>query len=133
MMAAAVAAPMRIHRSAIHVATTLWATRNQTPAAIALDTAARMLIRWATVGAIGSSANTRPRSTKKGLPGGWGSPSPKAAAMYSPASHIDVVGESVRRYITSTQAVTTPAALYGGGVISAELMVGMGSGFARAN
>ena len=41
----------------------------------ALESAASTLIRIATVGATGRIANTRPMSTKNGLPGGWGRPS----------------------------------------------------------
>ena len=48
--------------------------RNQSPAAAALDTAARTLMRAATVDAIGSSENRCPMITKNGLPGGCGSP-----------------------------------------------------------
>ena len=61
----------------------------------ALHTAASTLMRIAMVGAMGSTENTRPISTKNGLPGGWGSPSVYAAAMYSLVSHIAVDGASV--------------------------------------
>jgi len=71
--------------------------RNHIPAAIALQSAASMLIRIATFGAIGSIAKKRPSMTKKGLPGGWGSPRSNAAAMYSLVSHIAVEGASVTR------------------------------------
>ena len=71
--------------------------RNHIPADAALQIAARMLMRTATVVAIGRIENTRPMMTKSGLPGGWGSPSVYAAAMYSLVSHIAVDGESVIR------------------------------------
>ena len=48
--------------------------RNHMPADTALQIAARMLMRTATVVAIGRIENTRPMMTKSGLPGGWGSP-----------------------------------------------------------
>ena len=44
-------------------------------AAVALEMAASRLMRMATVGAMGSTANTRPIRTKNGLPGGCGMPS----------------------------------------------------------
>ena len=65
------------------------------PADTALQIAARMLMRTATVVAIGRIENTRPMMTKSGLPGGCGSPSVYAAAMYSLVSHIAVDGASV--------------------------------------
>ncbi len=71
------------------------ATRNQSPAASALVSAASRLTRIATEGAIGSSANTRAISTNSGFPGGWGSPSTCATVMYSLVSHSAVVGPSV--------------------------------------
>ncbi len=40
------------------------------PADTALQNAAIRLIRWATLGAMGSSDTTRPSSTNSGLPGG---------------------------------------------------------------
>ena len=67
------------------------------PADTALQIAARMLIRTATLDAIGRIENTRPMMTNSGLPGGWGSPSVYAAAMYSLVSHIAVDGASVTR------------------------------------
>ena len=70
--------------------------RNHIAAATALESAARMFTRMAMVGAMGSSVNTRPSSTKNGLPGGCGMPSVYAAVMYSLVSHIAVSGESVR-------------------------------------
>ena len=56
-----------------------------------------MLMRWATVGAIGRSDTTRPSNTNNGLPGGCGIPRTYAAAMYSLVSHIAVDGASVIR------------------------------------
>ena len=44
---------------------------------------------------IGSTANVRPSSTKKGFPGGCGRPNTYAAEMYSLVSHIAVEGASV--------------------------------------
>ena len=81
--------------------------RNHIPAAPALQSAARMLIRMATLGAIGRIAKKRPSNTKKGLPGGCGRPRVYAATMYSLVSHIAVDGASVMRYRTNT----TPAAI----------------------
>jgi hypothetical protein len=49
--------------------------RNHMPAETALQNAAIRLIRWATLGAIGSSETTWPSSTNSGLPGGCGIPS----------------------------------------------------------
>jgi len=72
-------------------------TRNHIPADTALQIAAKMLIRTATLDAIGSIENTRPRMTNSGFPGGWGSPSVYAAAMYSLVSHIAVDGDNVSR------------------------------------
>jgi hypothetical protein len=48
--------------------------RNHIPAAPALHRAARILIRIATLGAIGIIAKKRPSKTKNGLPGGCGKP-----------------------------------------------------------
>ncbi len=45
----------------------------------------------------GRIANVRPRSTKSGLPGGWGRPKTYAAEMYSLVSHIAVLGARVRQ------------------------------------
>ena len=47
------------------------------------------------IGAMGRIEKTRPRSTKKGFPGGCGSPRTYAAAMYSLVSHIAVDGPMV--------------------------------------
>ena len=52
-------------------------------------------MRIATLGAMGRIENTRPSSTKSGLPGGCGMPSTFAAAMYSEVSQNAVVGASV--------------------------------------
>src|SRR4051812_40398404 len=101
---------MRSHRVGIQARRICSVTRNQRPAAAALHTAARMLIRAATDDAIGSSENTRPTMTKNGLPGGCGKPKVYAAAMYSLVSHIAVDGAIVRRYSTSTNSDITPAA-----------------------
>src|SRR5687767_13356055 len=50
------------------------ATRYQTAAATALDTAASTLMRIATLGAMGRIENARPTMTNSGLPGGCGMP-----------------------------------------------------------
>src|SRR5689334_16799959 len=95
-MTAAIAAPTRwTQRSVNQREMTRSATRNQNAAEAALVLAASRLIRCATVGAMGSKVKTRPRSTKNGLPGGWGKPRVYAAAMYSLVSHMAVVGASV--------------------------------------
>jgi hypothetical protein len=73
-----------------------------------------MLIRTAMLEAIGRMEKTRPMITNNGLPGGWGSPSVYAAAMYSLVSHIAVDGASVTRYRTSVTSETTSAARYDG-------------------
>ena len=65
------------------------------PAAPALVTAANRLIRTAYDSDSGSSPKTCARITNSGLPGGWGIPSTRAAAMYSDASQNAVVGASV--------------------------------------
>ena len=80
------------------------------PADAALQIAARMLIRTATVDAIGRIENVRPRITNSGLPGGWGRPNVYAAAMYSLVSHIAVEGDRVIRYSTSAPSETASAA-----------------------
>src|SRR4051812_45530933 len=78
----------RCHRCGNQLTSTRSARRTHSPADTALQIAARMLIRIATVDAMGRIENTRPTMTKSGLPGGWGSPSVYAAAMYSLVSHI---------------------------------------------
>ena len=67
-----------------------------------------------TLTGIGSTANTRPRSTKSGLPGGCGFPSTNADAMYSLVSHIAVVGASVSTYRMKIPSVVSAAARYDG-------------------
>ena len=105
----------RIHFCGSQLTSTRSVIRNQAPAAIALDSAASMLSFTATdAPGIGRCANTLPISTKKGLPGGCGIPSTYAAAMYSLASHIAVLGASVIRYRTKTASVAMPAARYEG-------------------
>ena len=73
------------------------ATRNQSPAAAALVTAANRLIRTAYDAASGSRPKVWARMTNSGLPGGWGMPSTLAAAMYSEVSQNAVVGARVAR------------------------------------
>ena len=88
----------RCHRRASQPTSTRSVTRNHIAAAPALQSAARMLIRAAgLVPGMGRMANTRPMSTKNGLPGGCGSPSTYAAARYSLVSHIAVFGARVTR------------------------------------
>jgi hypothetical protein len=70
---AALAATSRVQRSGNQLARTRSATRNQTAAEKALDSAASMLTRTATL-PMGTSDAVRPRRTKSGLPGGWGMP-----------------------------------------------------------
>src|SRR5687768_7292202 len=95
-MAVATAAPVRrCHFSGSQPTSTRSVMRNHIAADIALHRAARTLMRIATPGAMGNTANTRPIRTNSGLPGGCGSPSVYAAAMYSLVSHIAVVGASV--------------------------------------
>src|SRR5262249_19592842 len=77
----------RTHFASSHPRSTCSATRNHTPAATALHTAASTFTRAATLPAIGSTENTRPMMTKNGLPGGCGRPNVYAAAMYSLVSH----------------------------------------------
>src|SRR5262249_18004558 len=89
-------------------------TRNHMPADAALQIAARMLIRTATVDASGRIENVRPRMTNSGFPGGWGSPNVYAAAMYSLVSHIAVEGDRVTRYRISAPSDTPSAARYEG-------------------
>src|SRR4051812_21915354 len=69
--AAVTAAVMRVHFTIDHVANTRSATRNHSPADIALQNAARKFTRAATL-LIGTSEATRPSSTKSGFPGGCG-------------------------------------------------------------
>ena len=71
--------------------------RNHIPALTALESAARRLTRIAMFGAMGRIVKTRPIRTKKGFPGGWGSPMVYAAAMYSLVSHIAESGDRVTR------------------------------------
>src|SRR5262249_32321243 len=93
--AAAAAAAIRSQGRSSHRRSTCSVTRNQRPAAAALEIAASTLTRAATLGAIGSSENTCPTITKNGFPGGCGSPNVYAAAMYSLVSHIAVDGAIV--------------------------------------
>ena len=79
---------LRSHRSAI---------RNQRAAETALPKAAKRLIRMAYSLASGSNPQAWAMMTKSGLPGGWGIPSTRAAAMYSEVSQNAVVGASVAR------------------------------------
>src|SRR5262245_767894 len=65
LMIAASAPPTRgIHADVERPVSTRSATRNQTPAVVALITAERRLTRCAIDGAIGRSVNTRPINTK---------------------------------------------------------------------
>jgi len=97
MRAARVPPMMRCHRCANQPTSTRSVMRNHMPAETALHTAARTLIRTAMDDEIGRMANTRPISTKRGLPGGWGIPNTWAAVMYSLVSHIAVEGDRVTR------------------------------------
>src|SRR5947209_400175 len=73
-------------------------TRNHMPADTALHIAASTLMRVATLGPnTGMIEKTRPMRTNSGLPGGCGSPSVYAAAMYSLVSHMAVEGARVTR------------------------------------
>src|SRR5262245_22571672 len=101
---------IRCQRAGNQPTSTRSVTRNHIAAATAEHSAARTLIRDATLAAIGSSAKTRPIRTKSGLPGGWGRPSVNAAEMYSLVSHMAVDGDSVARYSTKTHAAATEAA-----------------------
>ena len=105
---------MRCHLRGSQLTSTRSVTRNHIPAETALHSAAKMLIRIATFGAIGMIANTRPMRTNSGLPGGCGMPRMYAAAMYSLVSHIAVEGESVTRYSRKTSVLAMAAALYDG-------------------
>ena len=80
------AAPYRAQRWGTMPRSQRSATRNQNPAAPALVTAAKRLIRAAYAPASGSRPKVWARMTKSGLPGGWGMPSTLAAAMYSEVS-----------------------------------------------
>src|SRR5690348_6569606 len=114
LSSAASAAPAyRVHRRVNHCASTRSATRNQTAAVPALQSAASRFTRTATL-PNGTSVATRPSSTNSGLPGGCGMPSVYAAVMYSLVSHIAVVGARVSRYSTSTRTPTIAAAPYEG-------------------
>src|SRR5690348_10662461 len=104
----------RCQRALNHPTRTRSVMRNHIPADTALQIAARMLMRTATVDAIGRIENTRPRITNSGLPGGWGSPRVYAAAMYSLVSHIAVEGDRVTRYSTRAPSETPRAARYDG-------------------
>src|SRR3954465_8521435 len=88
---------IRCHRFGSQLTSTRSVIRNHIPAETALESAARMLTRIATVGAMGRWLKTCPMSTKNGLPGGCGIPRTYAEAMYSLASHIAVEGERARR------------------------------------
>jgi hypothetical protein len=103
------AATRRMTARSTHPRRTCSATRNHIPAATALDSAARTLIRAATLPATGKIENTRPTITNNGLPGGCGRPNVYAAAMYSLVSHMAVDGAIVSTYNTSTNPAT-PAA-----------------------
>lgn len=85
------------------------ATRNQIAALMALVVAASRFTRPAYVSGNGISAKAWATSTNSGLPGGWGMPNTLAAAMYSLASHMAVVGASVTTYSNSTTAPTEAA------------------------
>src|SRR3954471_14246368 len=106
-------ATIRVQRGDDHAASTRSATRYHRAADAALHTAASALIRSATDPA-GTSDATRPRRTKRGLPGGCGIPRVYAAVMYSLASHIAVVGASVRTYSASTAHPAIAAMPYDG-------------------
>src|SRR5690348_1715978 len=105
---------MRCHRFGTHATSTRSAIRNHIPADTALHSAARMLMRSATFGAIGRIEKKRPRMTKNGFPGGCGSPMMYAEAMYSLVSHIAVDGDSVTMYSRKTTAPAMAAARYDG-------------------
>jgi hypothetical protein len=95
MTAATTPTVTRCQRSVNQPTSTRSVIRNHMPAETALATAARMFTRAPIELAIGRIEKTRPIRTKNGLPGGWGSPSVYAAAMYSLVSHIAVDGASV--------------------------------------
>jgi hypothetical protein len=105
---------IRCQRSANQPTNTRSAIKNHSPAVTALQMAASRFTRIAIDGAIGRMVNTRPNNTKNGLPGGCGSPSVYAAAMYSDVSHMAVDGASVRRYRPKTPSAATAAARYEG-------------------
>src|SRR5438477_6935905 len=71
MIVATVAPAMRCQRYGSQPTSTRSVIRNHIAAAPALHTAASTLMRMATFGAIGRTANTRPMRTKSGFPGGW--------------------------------------------------------------
>src|SRR5690242_10841470 len=111
----ATAAPrMRCRLVGSQFTSTRSVTRNHIAAETALQIAASTLMRIATLGAMGSTENTRPIRTKNGLPGGWGRPSVYAAAMYSLVSHIAVDGDRVSRYRQRTTNPAPAAARYEG-------------------
>src|SRR3954471_4662780 len=112
--AAAVAIASRSHFADSQRRRIWLVTRNHIAADAALDTAASTLMRAATFGAIGNNENTRPTTTKNGLPGGCGNPKVYAAAMYSLVSHIAVEGAIVTRYSARTASPAIAAARYGG-------------------
>src|SRR6266542_7111206 len=104
-ISAATAPPtIRCQRSGSQDTRTRSVIRNHIPAEAALQSAARMLILIATLGAIGRRENTRPMRTKNGLPGGCGRPRRYAATMYSLVSHMAVFGDRVIRYRSRTAA-----------------------------
>ena len=98
-ISAAIVPPvMRCQRCGNQPTSTRSVIRNHIPAETALQIAANTLMRVATLGPkIGMIENTRPIRTNSGLPGGWGSPSVYAAAIYSLVSHIAVDGARVTR------------------------------------
>src|SRR5918995_5040860 len=87
----------RCQRSASQLTSTRSVIRNQTPADTAAHVAASMFTQNAGF-MPGMMEKTRPIKTKNGFPGGWGSPTTYAAAMYSLVSHIAVEGPSVMMY-----------------------------------
>src|SRR5216110_1216617 len=113
-IAPASAASRRGHVAGTHARIKRSPTRNQHPAATALVTAARRLIRIAYPAASGSRPQTCARIVNSGLPGGCGMPSTYAAAMYSEVSQNCVVGARVAMYSSSAPAATRPAIRYGG-------------------
>ena len=93
----AAAARRRPQRTGTMLRSQRSATRNQSAADTALPKAAKRLIRFAYSPASGRRPQVWARMTKSGLPGGWGIPSTRAAAMYSEVSQNAVVGASVSR------------------------------------
>src|ERR1043166_8938124 len=91
------AAAQRTHRTLMMGWSQRSATRNQRPEARALVTAANRLIRTAYDAASGSRPKVWASRVNSGLPGGWGMPSTRAAAMYSDVSQNAVVGARVAR------------------------------------